>query len=465
MAYAEKRRNLWRARWRAPDGTLESKPGFTSRKAAEDYGHDQEAAIRAGAYVGPRAGQITLTEWVNMWYPALDLELTTLRNYRYLIEVLILPAFADRSLASLTAEEISAWELRLVERGYSRRTARDARSMLTTVLADAIPQHLRVNPAQRRRGKGRKGQRRIERHEKAEKTWASPVEALLVAERCAALSGCDTDFVMIVTIAWTGMRWGEAIGLPPGCVREETMGIEWKLYELGGRFYRGRPKDGSIRAADLPPFLAQLLAGQVAAAGRRTCTCGSTEPPWCPGGRYVFLGPGHGHFRRSAYSARFFRPAADGWHPAHGSRAAAPVLVAVAVPFPGRPVPPWPAPAAGEPFEPPTGRGITRLASHARAGRCADCGRAQKRRRDGRLITHNAPGGSRCGGSGQMPAEDAALASWLPVLPGLTPHGLRHGHQTWMDEAGIPDVLKSERMGHEARHARRLRPRQPFYAR
>jgi hypothetical protein len=48
-----------------------------------------------------------------------------------------------------------------------------------------------------------------------------------------------------------------------------------------------------------------------------------------------------------------------------------------------------------------------------------------------------------------MPAEDTALASWLPVLPGLTPHGLRHGHQTWMDEAGIPEVLKSERMGHE----------------
>ncbi len=35
------------------------------------------------------------------------------------------------------------------------------------------------------------------------------------------------------------------------------------------------------------------------------------------------------------------------------------------------------------------------------------------------------------------------------MLRGLTPHGLRHGHQTWMDEDGIPDVLKTERMGHE----------------
>jgi integrase len=255
--------------------------------------------------------------------------------------VLILPAFGHRSLESLAAEEISAWELRLVERGYSRRTARDARSMLTTVLADAIPRHIRVNPAQRRRGKGRKGQRRIERHEKAEKAWATPLEALLVAERCAALSGCDTDFVMIVTIAWTGMRWGEAVGLPPDCVREETMGIEWKLYELGGWFYRGRPKDGSIRPADLPPFLAQLLAGHLAASGGRTCTCRrNNEPPWCPGGRYMFLGPRRGHFRRSAYSARFFRPAADGWYPAAGSQAAAPVLVNAAFPFPGDPVPP-----------------------------------------------------------------------------------------------------------------------------
>ena len=69
MAYAEKRGNLWRARWRAPDGTLESKPGFTSRKDAENYGRDQEAAIRANTYVDPRAGQITLTEWVNRGTP------------------------------------------------------------------------------------------------------------------------------------------------------------------------------------------------------------------------------------------------------------------------------------------------------------------------------------------------------------------------------------------------------------
>jgi hypothetical protein len=98
--------------------------------------------------------------------------------------------------------------------------------------------------------------------------------------------------------------------------------------------------------------------------------------------------------------------------------------------------------------EVPTGRGITRLASDATTGRCAHCGRAFRRRTDGTLTVHDA-GGQRCPGGGQPPAEDTALATWLPVRPGLTPHGLRHGHQTWMEEAAISDLLRSERMGHE----------------
>lgn len=53
MAYAERRGKLWRARWRSPDGTLESKLGFRSRKDAEKYGRDQEAAIRSNTYIDP----------------------------------------------------------------------------------------------------------------------------------------------------------------------------------------------------------------------------------------------------------------------------------------------------------------------------------------------------------------------------------------------------------------------------
>jgi hypothetical protein len=140
---AERRGKLWRARWRAPDGTLEAKSGFRTRKAAENYGRDQEAAVRSNTYIDPKAGRITLTEWVNQWYPALDLELNTLRTYRYTIEVHILPAFGARPLATLTPEEIAMWEKQIAASGYTRRTAREARSTLTTILADAAGREAR----------------------------------------------------------------------------------------------------------------------------------------------------------------------------------------------------------------------------------------------------------------------------------------------------------------------------------
>jgi len=92
---------------------------------------------------------------------------------------------------------------------------------------------------------------------------------------------------------------------------------------------------------------------------------------------------------------------------------------------------------------------MVRLVGNERTGRCPACGRARPRRKDAALITHAQRGGGPCLGSGRQAAEDLAVASWLPVLRGLTPHGLRHGLQTWMDEDGIPEVLKTERMGHE----------------
>ncbi|MEO3781859.1 hypothetical protein ABGB12_00895 [Actinocorallia sp. B10E7] len=67
---------------------------------------------------------------------------------------------------------------------------------------------------------------------------------------------------------------------------------------------------------------------------------------------------------------------------------------------------------------------------------------------NGELIGHKYQG-ERCPGSGKRPAEAPSIGVWLPLLPQLTPHGLRHGHQTWMDEGVVPYVLQSERMGHE----------------
>jgi hypothetical protein len=89
-----------------------------------------------------------------------------------------------------------------------------------------------------------------------------------------------------------------------------------------------------------------------------------------------------------------------------------------------------------------------RLTGKEGNGRCPSCKRTVLLRQDGKLIGHKT-GGLLCPGSGQEPGEPVPVASWLPLRPGLTPHGLRHGHQTWLDDLGVRYVLQSERMGHE----------------
>jgi len=205
---------------------------------------------------------------------------------------MILPEFGNLALKAIEAHDVAKWEKELVAKGYKPRTAREARKLLSTILSDAIPRYIQVNPAARKRGKGKKGQRRIAEAEKAEKVWPTPLQALLFAERCAVLSGDDSDFVLNITTFYTAMRWSEVMGLGPKFVGKALFDVQWKLYELNGRFSRGRPKDASIRPADSPPFLAMLLEWQIDTHPNRKCSCGNDEAPWCPGMEYVFRRPG-----------------------------------------------------------------------------------------------------------------------------------------------------------------------------
>jgi hypothetical protein len=155
-----------------------------------------------------------------------------------------------------------------------------------------------------------------------------------------------------------------------------------------------------------------------------------------------------GHYRRGPYGERYFHPAADGWYPERGHRSARPVLIDSSAPFRGQPLAAWPAAVIGEEFTPPAGRGIARLAGGPKTARCAVCRRTFPRCLDGLVISHKS-NGDHCPGSLQGPGEDVALASWIPINKGLTPHGKRHGLKVWMDEDQIADVLKSERLGHD----------------
>ena len=36
----------------------------------------------------------------------------------------------------------------------------------------------------------------------------------------------------------------------------------------------------------------------------------------------------------------------------------------------------------------------------------------------------------------------------MPIRPGLTFHGLRHSHKTWLIDDGMPEIPQARRLGH-----------------
>jgi integrase len=398
QCFAEKRGNWWRGRYPDADGRMRSTSGYPTKAKALKAARDERTKIEAGTWQDPQKGEVSLADYVNeRWLPAQQIAFNTRAQYRSVLKRHILPAFGDRPLNTLDSpEEISTWEISLNSqpqplRGapLSKTSARTCRKVLSFILGDAQAAGLiSINAAMIRRKRGTAiADARAAAAEAEEKPWTTALQALLIAERAALLAGRDEEFTEIVTLHFTGMRWGEAVGLEEPYVRPGSIRIWWQLAEVNGVFVRIPPKFGSRRTIDIPGFLYSLLAAQMRVNSGRQCSCPRVAgEPSCEGTGHVFLGSGGAHQRRSGFATWIFKPAATGWFPAKRPHPAHPVPV-TAEPWPGIPV---------------RGRG-----NQARAEAC-----------------------------------------WLPVLPGASPHACRHGRQTCMDRNGIQKVLRDLVMGH-----------------
>jgi hypothetical protein len=413
-AYEEVQRGLTRFVWR-----------FEGKKYRTDSQQDRDEAFAdaqqqiteqmKGTWQDRSGRNLTLEKWIDTWKGVIDVGPKTEEKYKYYIEWHILPQFQGREIGSLTFEEIEAWEReipkRISARGrpYAPSVAKGARSLLITILGDAVQTgKIERNPAERLKGhRGRvqaKGRRASAQSAPGSGKVLTPLQVVCIAERCALLSGQDTDFVMNVFAAWNGTRWGELIAVEGWDGKDSplqlpetgiaTYALDWQLLDLGGVLEKALPKDGSVRRLDQPPFLAALLRWAVDNR-HQSCACPQDNGvPACKGedatpANYLFLGPRSGHPRGSNYAEDFITPAAEGLHVArNGIRR--PVYT-TAEPWPGIPV-----------------------------------------RKGNRKHT----------------AADLADGTWPDLAGHVKPHDYRHTHSTWLDESDVPKVLQMDRRGH-----------------
>lgn len=292
MAWVEKHRGGYRVRYRLDDGTLLTENGYTTRTAANDRAGDIESDQRRGRFVDPRLAQTTIDEWIRSWYDAHHVTATTQATYDSHIRNHILPRWSGTALGDIARIAIKGWVNNQLRRALSDKSCQDILVLFSMILGEAVDEGLLgANPCRKLR---------ITFTERPERPHATPDEIATIAARMPPAAG-----LVVLTAAYTGMRWGELAGLQwtrtlldDADPRIDIDPDDGALHELSGRLELGPPKTtASARTVHLPPFLADLLTAHRDAH---------------PDTAHVFTGAHGGLHRRANYRQRFWQPALIG---------------------------------------------------------------------------------------------------------------------------------------------------------
>lgn len=121
MGYVQKvSENRFKARWRAPDGTLKGKT-FPLRRDAEAFLRQQEVAIDRGLFVDENLGKITFGEWAEQYFTVASRRLARTSYARDLsyLKSYVLPRWERVRIGRITKAEVERWVVELGADGRS----------------------------------------------------------------------------------------------------------------------------------------------------------------------------------------------------------------------------------------------------------------------------------------------------------------------------------------------------------
>ncbi len=294
MPHIEKRRRsgqtVWRARYRAPDGRERSR-SFTRKVDAEAFLVTVETTKLRGEWRDPVLGRTRFGDFADhVEATRLNRRSTTRARDAALMRKRVLPAFESRPLASITSTDVKAWVASLEAAGLAPTTIRICCQLLARVLAEAVDAGLiATSPCRRIALPGN-----VRRE-----------PGLLTPDHVARLASViEARYrALVMTAAYTGLRWGELAGLRVGRIDflRRRIDVAEILVEVDGDLSFGPPKTATSRArVSFPPFLGDQLGFHIG-------TYADPEPERA----LVFTSDEGSPLRRSNFRRRVWLPALD----------------------------------------------------------------------------------------------------------------------------------------------------------
>jgi integrase len=259
MASVEKRlrggHTTYLVRWRDPAGK-QCKRSFPRKVDAERHRAAVEVEIDRGVYVDPARSRMTVGEWAADWMKGRShLKPKTLDSYSSLLRTRVLPTWATVPLVRVTHSGVVAWVAAMRAEGLSASRTRQAYHLLTGMLDDAVKDgRLPRNPA---------AGVDLPRLPTTERRYLTHAQVAGLADACGPYR------VLVLVLAYTGLRWGEAAALRVRRVdllRGRIEVVE-AVVDINGTLVFGSPKTHQHRSVPVPRFLRDDLAQQLAGKG------------------------------------------------------------------------------------------------------------------------------------------------------------------------------------------------------
>jgi integrase len=242
----------YRVRYRDPDRKSREKNGFLRKKDAEDFLATITVSSNRGEYVDPRSAKSTIGELGEEWIAnQAHLKPSSFRVLESGWRVHVKPEWGDRRVGEIRHSEVRAWVAKFTANDGKPRSASvviRVYGVLAGILDVAVlDRRLASNPA---RGV------KLPRKGKKKRSYLTARQVELLASKSGE------NAALIYVLAYTGIRWGEAIGLRLSSLDflRRRMLIEENAVLIGSQVHVGSPKTHERRSVPFPKFLAEPLA-------------------------------------------------------------------------------------------------------------------------------------------------------------------------------------------------------------
>lgn len=249
------RPSAWVARWREADGR-QRKKSFTRRLEAQAYLREVEHALSRGAYVAPSAGKVTVGQYGRAW---IDRRVNLTPKSRASLESLwrsqVEPRWGTVRLDAVRPDDVSTWVAVMYQR-LSASRVRQACHVLSALCEDAVRAGLLTrNPA---------AKAELPRLHTTRRRYLDHAQV-----RALAAAAGPRNRPMVLTLAYCGLRWGEAIGLRVRDldVDRGRLMVERSVTDVRGAMVVGAPKSHERRSVAVPRLVLDLLVERVDGAG------------------------------------------------------------------------------------------------------------------------------------------------------------------------------------------------------